>query len=259
MIKISLRDESVLDLEEEIDTFSQTLRDKYQGLILDYHFDDRHGILVISRIIVPKDKRNQGIGRDVMTNLMNFAKSKGLKTVLTPTPEYGSSKQRLNKFYQDFGFKKNKDMAISETMIASIKISARDMAKKFSDKFMSWFSGSKIVDAQGQPLEVYHGTNAKFKKFNLDNAAQNIIWFTTNRQGVESREVGAAGHGYIVHMYAKITNPAGRDEYEKLTLDELEQKGYDGVILPKENGQITGFVFYPEQLRITKSLELKGV
>ena len=258
MIKLSSRDNSIPDLEEEIDAFSQALRDKYPGLILDYHFDDRHGMLVISRIIVPKDKRNQGIGRDVMTNLMNFAKSKGLKTVLTPTPEYGSSKGRLNKFYSDFGFKKNKDMAISETMIASIKMSSRDVVKKFSDKFLSWFNGSKIVDSQGQPLEVYHGTDAKFKKFNLDNAAQNIIWFTTNRQGVESREVGAAGHGYIVHMYAKITNPADWEEYDKLTLDELEQKGYDGAVFRKENGQITGFVFYPEQLRVTKSIEIKG-
>lgn len=140
---------------------------------------------------------------------------------------------------------------------SSIKISTRDTIKKFSDKFMSWFNGSKIVDSQGQPLEVYHGTSVRFKKFNLDNAGQNIIWFTTNRQAIESKEVGAAGHGFIVHMYAKITNPAGMEEYEKLTLDELEHKGYDGVVIPKDDGNITGFVFYPEQLRVTKSLEVK--
>lgn len=116
MMKISTRD---LDLEEEVDAFSQTLRDKYPGLVLDYHYDDRHGILVVSRIIVPKDKRNQGVGSSVMRSLMDFAKSKGFKTTLTPTPEFGSSKERLNKFYKGFGFKKNKDMSISETMIAN--------------------------------------------------------------------------------------------------------------------------------------------
>ena len=119
MIKISIRD---LGLEEEVDAFAQTLRDKYPGIILDYHFDDRHGILVVSRIVVPKDKRNQGIGKSVMQSLMDFAKSKGLKTALTPTPEYGSSKERLNKFYKGFGFKNNKDMSISEKMIASLRL-----------------------------------------------------------------------------------------------------------------------------------------
>jgi hypothetical protein len=130
-----------------------------------------------------------------------------------------------------------------------IKLSERD-----TDEFMSWFSGSKVVDSSGNPLEVYHGTGSDFKEFNLENATQNIIWFTSDKSSVESHEVGAGGRGYVLHLFAKITNPAGWEEYDKFTLDELEQKGYDGAILSK-HGFIDGFVFYPEQLRIMKSIK----
>jgi len=130
-----------------------------------------------------------------------------------------------------------------------IKISKRD-----DGKFIAWFGGSKVVDSSGNPLEVYHGTGADFKEFSLDNATQNIIWFTSDKDSVSSHEVGAGGHGYILHLFAKVTNPAGWEEYDKYTLDELQRNGFDGAILPR-NGQIDGFVFYPEQLKIMKSIK----
>jgi GNAT superfamily N-acetyltransferase len=110
-----------MDLEDEAEAVAQELRSKYPGLQLDYHYDDRHGTLIVSRVVVPKDKRNQGIGTSVMQRLVEFAKAKGLKTALTPEPigERGS-KERLRKFYKGFGFKKNKDPRVSESMMASM-------------------------------------------------------------------------------------------------------------------------------------------
>lgn len=114
-----------LDLEDEADAVAQELRSKHPGLTLDYHYDDRHGTLIVSRIVVPRDKRGQGIGTEVMNRLIEFAKTKGLKTALTPEPigERGS-KERLRKFYKGFGFKKNKDPRVSESMMASQKVKA---------------------------------------------------------------------------------------------------------------------------------------
>ncbi|MCL2282499.1 MAG: hypothetical protein FWC26_04195, partial [Fibromonadales bacterium] len=40
--------------------------------------------------------------------------------------------------------------------------------------FKRWFGDSKVVDEQGKPLVVYHGTNAEFTEFKNKNKYQNI-------------------------------------------------------------------------------------
>lgn len=122
-----------------------------------------------------------------------------------------------------------------------------------NDNFSKWFSGSKVVDANGNPQIVHHGTSKKFSKFNLKNAPQPIIWFTSNKSAVEAGEVGAAGRGHVMDLYALIKNPAGWKEYEKYGLGQLKGLGYDGAILPDPDGTFTGFVFEPNQLKSVKN------
>lgn len=124
-----------------------------------------------------------------------------------------------------------------------------------NDNFLKWFAGSKVVDAAGNPMPVHHGTAKKFSKFNLKNALQKIIWFTSNKSAIEAGEVGAAGKGHIMDLYVSMKNPAGWDEYEKYGLGQLKGLGYDGAILPDPDGTFTGFVFEPTQL---KSIKNKG-
>ena len=123
-----------------------------------------------------------------------------------------------------------------------------------NDNFSRWFDGSKVVDASGKPLIVHHGTSKKFSSFNFKNAPQQIIWFTSDKNSIESGDVGAQGKGHIMDLFASIKNPAGWDEYQKYGLGQLEGLGYDGAILP-EGDVITGFVFEPTQL---KSIKNKG-
>ena len=40
------------------------------------------------------------------------------------------------------------------------------LESNLNDNFQKWFFGSKVVDANGEPLVVYHGTGKKFSKFN---------------------------------------------------------------------------------------------
>jgi len=49
-----------------------------------------------------------------------------------------------------------------------------------TDAFQKWFGGSKIVDESGQPLTVYHGTNATFTEFSRDQKGSNTGWENTN-------------------------------------------------------------------------------
>lgn len=118
-----------------------------------------------------------------------------------------------------------------------------------TNEFKRWFGNSKVVDASGNPLIMYHGTNKKFKVFNFNNALQKIIWVTSDKSAVEKGDVGAAGRGEIMELYVKIENPAGWDEYHKYLLDELPRYGYDGAILPDGDGNLTAFVFNSNQLK----------
>ena len=74
----------------------------------------------VSKIVVPKEMRNQGLGKAVMNDVMQYADQKGVKVVLTPDGTYGGSVPKLKKFYGDLGFVpnagRNKDYSISDLM-----------------------------------------------------------------------------------------------------------------------------------------------
>ena len=128
-------------------------------------------------------------------------------------------------------------------------------SNNLNDNFNKWFSGSKVVDASGNPMIVYHGTSKKFSKFSFKNAIQPIIWFTSDKSTFKddaSGASGAAGKGYVMELYANIKNPAYWEEYSKYGLGQLIGMGYDGVILPEGN-TFDGFVFEPNQLKSVKN------
>lgn len=110
-----------------------------------------------------------------------------------------------------------------------------------------WFQGSVVVDAEGNPLKVYHGTRANFNQFDLDYCAMGIIWFSSNLNTILSGESGACGTSFIKEAYLSIKNPAGWNEYERLGIGELKGEGYDGIILDDNY-----VVFDPSQIKVLK-------
>lgn len=83
------------------------LEDKY-GISLDLY--DNGKFLELSRIIVPKDLRGEGVGHQVMDEICNYADQQKLKIYLTPSKDFGaSSTTRLEKFYKQHDFVKNLD------------------------------------------------------------------------------------------------------------------------------------------------------
>lgn len=125
--------------------------------------------------------------------------------------------------------------------------------KKFENlKFKNWFNGSKVINKDGSPRIVYHATNNDFKKFNIKLSTMGNIWFTTNKSAAEKNEVGASGNSYIKEMFVSLKNPAGWEEYEKYSLEELQNLGYDGAILYDDDSNYDGFVFNSNQIKIIK-------
>jgi len=54
-----------------------------------------------------------------------------------------------------------------------------DLSDNVND-FREWFGDSKVVDEQGEPLVVYHGTNADFTEFSRDKQGSNTGWENAN-------------------------------------------------------------------------------
>ena len=94
--------------------------EKYPNVKLDLFGDASKGY-ELSRIELPKEVRGQGIGTDIMDDLISVADAEGATISLTPDTSFGgSSVSRLNNFYKQFGFVdnkgKNKDFSTRNTM-----------------------------------------------------------------------------------------------------------------------------------------------
>ena len=95
-------------------------------------------------------------------------------------------------------------------------------------------------------LKVYHSTDSKFEDFSLDYAWDGF-WFTNDLDSLKNKTAGASGGKYILTRYITLKNPASWDEYDKYSVGELINKGYDGVFLPDE-GRADYLVFDPKSI-----------
>jgi len=91
----------------------------------------------------------------------------------------------------------------------STKLSVAEAKRKIQGlaNFKTWFKGSKVVKANGNPLVVYHGTSDKFNVFKGVGSAG---WFAESEKvariyAEESDESG--GEGRIEKVFLKIKNP----------------------------------------------------
>ena len=112
---VGLKQEKHINLQEGLDSIAQEL-----GVELDIE-EYPKGILTLSRIVVPEDKRGQGLGTVAMKKIIEYADANQLVIALTPSSDFGGNKSRLTKFYKGFGFVmnkgRNKNYQTRETMI----------------------------------------------------------------------------------------------------------------------------------------------
>ncbi len=116
--------------------------------------------------------------------------------------------------------------------------------------FKRWFGDSKVVDKDGNPVVVYHGTDSKFKKFNTEEGA---FFFG----GWQSESFAQTYGKNVIPAYVRITNPfkASFEEFIDYDIDNLKSKGYDGVLYEEKvegmPGEITQqwVAFEPNQVK----------
>lgn len=121
----------------------------------------------------------------------------------------------------------------------------------YTDEFKNWFGdwekssneSSMVVDKQGMPLVVYHGTDKKFDKFIVKNGS----WFITNKD--EALEYGTN----ILSCYLNIRNLyVGSHEENakygiKVLINKIKSKNFDGILLPKDQEFFDKHIYYEAQ------------
>ena len=152
------------------------------------------------------------------------------------------------------------------------------ISKEERDKnFKEWFGDSKVVDENGEPLVVYHGTNADFNEFYRDKARSG--WLSKGFYFTDCIDEAKDYGDNIIKSYISMKNPFvikgdvvneyGTIEWAKSTKEQfkeelsniknfkmedvsklLKEKGYDGII----NAQHIA-VFEPTQI---KSIHNRG-
>lgn len=132
------------------------------------------------------------------------------------------------------------------------RFSLRPLQTK-SEAFRRWFGDSKVVDADGKPLNLYHGTAADFTVFDQSRAGSATghatsalgIFMSSDRRAAqnyaEKASDGMPGYGRVMDLYASIQNPYLMSVEESQEVESplearrlrtrLEQQGYDGIRL----------------------------
>ena len=150
-------------------------------------------------------------------------------------------------------------------------------------EFKNWFGASKVVNKDGSPIVLYHGTSkdADFKSFKV---GRHGAWFTTDPAGASQYAIENDSQGLVrrpggrwemdgtntasrvIPVYVKIENPYRGDIPDKYLdsdksykvqqskwFDELRAKGYDGWMPDKDdpwgNGRYVVALKDPTQIK----------
>jgi hypothetical protein len=137
-----------------------------------------------------------------------------------------------------------------------------------SEAFKRWFGNSKVVDENGDPLVVYHGTNKKLAQFDpkkrgsasgLEEAREGF-WFSSSEDAADTYAEAmadvAGGKAQKYPVYLALQNPLDIPAGEMTIANALKKakaEGHDGLILrgDHDGGVVadTYVAFSPTQIK----------
>ncbi len=122
----------------------------------------------------------------------------------------------------------------------NLKIQEQTQSQQFKDWFGDWQNdptrASKVVNEDGTPRIVYHGTNQNFWTFDTESKA---YWFSESEDYAEAMMEERGGER-MIPAYLNMRNPYratlepgqfSDPGYEKPILDRARAGGHDGVII----------------------------
>ena len=204
-----------------------------------------------------------------------------LKKVTTLAAEDRAAIQQAARLHRKAGLSP-KDAAIKavDDLIAQVEAEAAPAAgdeprasravrdQTQTPEFQRWFGDSKVVDADGKPLVVYHGTNADFSTFDQSKAGQTDSgWygrggfhFTPNPNWTFAEDAAESrgGNAVVMPVFVSLKNPAyglANAERGSDLIGAAKGRGKDGVIIRFDHdheraGEIAEVIaFRPEQIK----------
>ena len=141
-----------------------------------------------------------------------------------------------------------------------------------SEAFAKWFAGSKMVDGNGAPTVLYHGTQDDVQYFDLTHTnrkdtgwAGEGVYLTDQPKLADAYSLMKKGPvgANVIPVYASIRNPymaenalalkaklraGGKEAAVKFT-EELQANGFDGVVLTYPDGTREIIAFEPGQVK----------
>jgi hypothetical protein len=190
------------------------------------HLSDRENTIHLHNIIVPKEKRNQGVGTAVMQDINNYA-DKNNKTVTLQTAVkddfHGTTSQsRLKRFYKRHGYVenkgRNKDFSLSGNMYRPpIQKEETDWVKKANKSSIKRKVGGKF----GMPV--------------VHKAAERLYDEGTVKPKDAAHDFGSGKYNTERNYHReKGRNWTGHDIGDNVTKDhdqgELKKKGHKKLI-----------------------------
>ncbi|MGE3927222.1 MAG: LPD38 domain-containing protein [Lautropia sp.] len=141
-----------------------------------------------------------------------------------------------------------------------------------TDAFKRWFGDSKVVDAEGKPRAVYHGTAADFDAFDAKKVGSNYgadrsgFFFHSDPSSAWVAAGDAAGKGgaeNIMPVYLHLKNPlivdatgdhtadavGHLDANKAATLRRARARKSDGIIVRGRGDDVAYVAFRPEQIK----------
>lgn len=162
----------------------------------------------------------------------------------------------------------------SQIRIVSKESLAEAESQTSTPEFQRWFEQSKVVDVEGNPLRVYHGSNADFAEFDPGTlgkasdfgfAGKGFYFMDDPEWASGYAEVAHSDHGgepVVYAVYLSLQNPLEVDNYDAFEgiprdhdaaqkiQDDLVAQGYDGIIVRGKAGNPTEYVaFRPNQIK----------
>jgi hypothetical protein len=146
---------------------------------------------------------------------------------------------------------------LSDRPVESNKANGSVSSQTNTPEFKKWFGDSKVVDADGMPLVVYHGTTRDVVRFDQSapkstmNADAEGLYFTAFHDDASNYAAyprsGDAAGANVMPVYVSLKNPkiVDSDSFEtafvsKSKRQELERQGYDGM-MTADKAEIVAF------------------
>ncbi|MDD5373335.1 MAG: hypothetical protein PHO62_07925 [Sulfurimonas sp.] len=229
-------------------------------------------------------KPMQEKNRDKVVNLTGFVlddRGRLVNTTFFPVAEY-----KLEKYIKSreedllyFKYASSRPERVTPTVVADLGktrtcggiLSEKDMDVKGIDKesreknLKEWFGESKVVDANGEPLVVYHGTGADFSEFQTDSEGQfgKGAYFTNQDFLASNYAQGSIYcfgsdkskiHPNVIPVYLSLKKPYFIEGVSNApSVPKLKKQGYDGIIqkdIGNDNREYIEYVaFSPSQIK----------